>query len=528
MLIAIGTPLLDEFGGIQEAVAAIFRAIGQSIGDGEMGKLVGYIEGLAQDMERTLSAVARNLPDALASADFSGFIDGIEVVKRAVLDLLGGADLTTADGLKRAIEIVGTGFMTLSTFSANAIKAVGPFLEIMADLAKFVAELDPEIVKVAGSIGGIAIVATPVIGALASVAGGIQAVATGILGTSGLATALGSLATSPAAAALGLAALGTAAYALGTEIYRLTEHSQEYQKIQAEIAKAETERVRLSSDVEQALSDISKQTGMLIEDMDTFNHVVQSGALVWDEASNKWMTASQQASKGISEVKGELIDWGEKLKDLSGELEKSGKSANDVNAEYYALAGTTPELAKRMAELEGPVKKIDAVLAEAEKSSESFRIKMEELASNERIKGMELFTQLNIAQVENDTKRMEAALKSVDTVITEMNKGLVDMVGIFAGLDDNASFSKKWAIEEQIEKQNTRLDEQLGLQKQLVEEQVKSMAARRRALESGGALIKVDSTGLEPALEMVMWHILERIQLRVNEEASEFLIGLNP
>jgi len=27
---------------------------------------------------------------------------------------------------------------------------------------------------------------------------------------------------------------------------------------------------------------------------------------------------------------------------------------------------------------------------------------------------------------------------------------------------------------------------------------------------------------------MVMWNILEKVQVRVNEEAAEFLVGLNP
>jgi hypothetical protein len=27
---------------------------------------------------------------------------------------------------------------------------------------------------------------------------------------------------------------------------------------------------------------------------------------------------------------------------------------------------------------------------------------------------------------------------------------------------------------------------------------------------------------------MIMWQILEKVQLRVNEESAEFLLGLNP
>ncbi len=52
------------------------------------------------------------------------------------------------------------------------------------------------------------------------------------------------------------------------------------------------------------------------------------------------------------------------------------------------------------------------------------------------------------------------------------------------------------------------------------------MEAKTKALQNGDGLIKIDSDGLEPALEMIMWQILEKVQLRANAEGAEFLLGI--
>jgi hypothetical protein len=40
-------------------------------------------------------------------------------------------------------------------------------------------------------------------------------------------------------------------------------------------------------------------------------------------------------------------------------------------------------------------------------------------------------------------------------------------------------------------------------------------------------MIQIDSTGLEPALEMILWQVIEKVQIRANEESADFLLGLS-
>jgi hypothetical protein len=83
-------------------------------------------------------------------------------------------------------------------------------------------------------------------------------------------------------------------------------------------------------------------------------------------------------------------------------------------------------------------------------------------------------------------------------------------------------------MEQYLAEQMAMEQQALDMQQELVDAQVDYMNAKADALRDGDGLIKISSDGLEPALEMIMWQILEKVQLRVNEEAAEFLLGLNP
>ena len=78
------------------------------------------------------------------------------------------------------------------------------------------------------------------------------------------------------------------------------------------------------------------------------------------------------------------------------------------------------------------------------------------------------------------------------------------------------------AITDDMEKKQADFD----LQKKLVDQQLELLEAKQRAVEGGEGLIKIDSTGLEPVLEEILWQILEKVQIRAVETKPEFLLGL--
>ncbi|WP_305046325.1 phage tail tape measure protein [Geoalkalibacter sp.] len=541
MLIAIGDPLLDEFGGIQQALAAIMNAISGSLRGGELAGFVAQIEGLARAIESTLLEVAKNLPKALASADYSGFFNGIDLVQKAVSGLFDGASLTSAEGLAKIIGQLGLGFQTLAGFTAGAIQSIGPFVEKIADLAGWIVKLNPEILETAGKIGGVALAVNtvlPVFNTLLTAVIALGGVGGAIPILKGALTGLVGLLSGPAGMVVALAAgaygYQQAANAVGDYLDR------------KQTEKSLTEdTLRNQRDLAAGYEELAARTGLAISSTADFNRLTKDGTLIYNEATGLWETAAtaqQGLADGMANAARTGYDWNAVLRQITDEhgnligavtavtdeLQEQGKSATETAAAYHELRGTTPELARRMAELEVNTGGAAQAFEAAEKESERLRETMLKLASDERIRAMELSVDLNIAQIEADTQRISAAFASVDGAIAGLNTGLVDMVGLFAGVSssDINRMAKTSFIQEQTEQQNRRLDEQLRLQKELITAQVENMRARTEALRNGDGVIKVESTGLEPALEMILWNVLEKVQMRVNEEAAEFLIGM--
>jgi len=59
-----------------------------------------------------------------------------------------------------------------------------------------------------------------------------------------------------------------------------------------------------------------------------------------------------------------------------------------------------------------------------------------------------------------------------------------------------------------------------------IQKQIDLLEEKRLAIENGEGLINIDSTGLEPALETIMWQILQKVQLKANEDSAAFLLGV--
>lgn len=163
-------------------------------------------------------------------------------------------------------------------------------------------------------------------------------------------------------------------------------------------------------------------------------------------------------------------------------------------------------------------------LRKADEDAKKLQIELEKIASNERIKTFELKAQINIAQIEADTKKIISAFESIDNTVNSTGDTLNTLFGLFKDYS-NLDWSAIRAIQDQIKEENRRRDEALALQKKLTEAQIEQMRAQTQALLRGDAMIKVDGAGLQPHLEAFMWEILRTIQIRVNQDGLGMLLG---
>ncbi|WP_447044083.1 phage tail tape measure protein [Vreelandella sp. H-I2] len=590
LLIAIGDPLLDEFGGIQQAIAAIFNSIGASVSDGQLQQFVDLIEGVMRSLEQSLLDAAENLPAALEAADLSGFVGGFEAVRDAVAELFDNADLSTAEGLVSVIETLGSGVHLLGEFTAGAIEQLVPFMETLAELVQWVAQLDPEMVALGGAIGGVSVAASGILAGL----GGLVTLLKALGGSSGavpVATrAVGGFVTS----------LGKIAGPAGAVWLAYSAIDDLMEKVNA----FNEQPITLASKIEQDLADIENIQG---DEFSLFNvenllagyeslrqhfgwgeEAAADFAIVGTEAEAAALAvanaaqrmggessdnikrlsdaaietaiavadASQQLREGLSAIDSPLVD---QIADLPGTLSEAAAALSSGEAsivatseeirdalvrvqdafnqgdideqQYRSLTGALLELkesseqaAQGQEALAGEVLSSEDAILKARQAVLNQTIALEELASNERIKSMEFAVDFKIAQMESDAKKVEAILNATSTTISSTGEAAASMFETLGG--DGLNFHEQWLAQDAIEQQLQIQEQAADQQGRLIEAQVEQMRARTQALQNGDGLIKISSDGLEPALEMIMWQVLEKIQMRANAEGAEFLLGL--
>ena len=574
LLVSIGTPLLDEFGGIAQSIAAVFAALGVSVREGELKNVVAFIEGLFGELQLTLAQVAANLPKALANADLSGFTGGIQAVVDAFKSLFGAVDLSTVNGLTRAIELAGAAFLGLSKFTAGVVQSFEPLFNFLVKLGSQIDKVNPDWLEFAGNIGGAVTQFNLLLGGIGGLVPALQ-VLVGLMVANNALSLLGAARTLAAA----LPALSTAFAGVGVafagafiiaKLYTTIQGLIELREATEQLAEAQERQRNLTELSNDVLDRFNQTTGLAVKTVDEASAAIDKGQVVWSEAANGWVTAGSamagagkaaegvalpigeanqamldaaeaaakaadaadgygQAQQGVQtfttkivevvdEATGKIIGYTQQLVATEGAGRRLGQASGEAARELKTSGDVMTELSRK-------TNLTNAELIELAKNVKAAEIELEKIASNERIKNIEAKVSLDIARLEADTKRVEAAFTSIDNTVNSTGDLLGDLFGLFKDFD-NLSFGAIRQIERQIESENRRRDDALKLQKQLTEAQIAQIRAQTRNLERGDALIKVDGAGLQPHLEAIMFEMLRAIQVRVNQDGLGLLLGV--
>jgi hypothetical protein len=485
LTVAIGAPLLDEFGSLADAVGAILSSLGRSFTTGELRAITESIEVEFDGLTDLLEGVAEALPAALNMADLSGFTDSLEVVRESVGSVFGDLDLTQAEDLARAIEFVGNAFKALTEFSGGVVDSFGPLLQSIAALVEDATkggdaafELGQQFGKltqvnlVAGALGSLLdaleSIALVLIGARAGsgLIGSVKSFTTLLTGSGGLVGALG-----------GLAAAGAAGYGLGNlanEISRITT--------------GETLTDKLGNWLDQ-ISGLDEQSKDLVRSLD----------LVADA---------------------EISRLDDDLRNMNREMERSGDLVYNFSTGLFEI-DTSPVLN----DLEAEWQEIQAATKAAAVSTQEFADASNEISLDEKLALIESNSQIATARIQADAQVMSSAFDSIGVSVSSTADLLGDLFGQLG--NDNISKFDKLGLKEQIEIENERREDNLRLQERLVNAQIRELNLRAEALRNGGGLITIDGAGLQPHLEAFMFEILESIQVRVNAEGYNLLLGVD-
>lgn len=541
----VGAQITDDgsLQGLISNVGLLGEAFKAVVASGGLDPLIDLLQSQFASLSDAVAKIAANLPAAFEGIDFSGLISSFGSLSDEFGGLFDGVDLTTVDGLRKAIQAVVDTGETLVRVTAGIVDGLTPFIRGLVSVVDEINSSDAATKEWAGEILGIAkginsllpilgslgdglgavgsgleaIAAASVVKTLASVESAAVKTAASLAGSAGLVGAAGAAGyavgtvLNEGISAVVETATGTEGATLGTWLYDITHASEDL------ALTAPTAATALGKEAD-ATADMSK--------------AAETAAPALELMSKEQLDAALSAEKG-----GEaLLALGEAATPMTASLVKAGAAVGDAGDQTETLTTKTGRVVNILRDANGQIVGYEQAVGgaskqleeaakkteEATKKTEDFLIKMEEIASNERIKNIEASVKLNIAELEADTERAKAAFESIDNSISSTGTLLSSLFGELSG----ATGLDKLEILDQIEKENELRQQSFELQQKLAEAEIARIEAQVRAMERGDTAIKIDGTGLEPELEAFMWAILKKIRVRANAEFSDYLLGL--
>ena len=531
-LIKAGKPLLDEFGGVANGIAAVFKSLGQSIDAGAFAPIIQALEAFGQSMAGTLQQIAQNLPQALYGLDFSGLIRSFEnlgdEMGDAFAQIFGNIDLSTPEGLGDALQMIVSGVAALTNVTAGIVDGLEPVFAAFGSLARSADTAGEDAQLAVGQFLGAAEVivsfGTKLGGALIALqeyGGNFESIFDVVIGT--IRTAFN---------AFQIAIDGVAStfweimreLASGLATVLPDSMGGSYWQTQVE-------------GIDALLNGFAQRQKINFDDLSAgFTQAGQGLGLIKDEASGTGNALDQttegfgQMATAAGEAGRQLSPYGDGMQFVAQAAENLGISLDDArpkSAEFHQeIQGqdwaSPAEQAQGYKKVTAEVAKSKQEMEAAAKKAVEYDLKLQEIQSKERIAYIEAKFKVDEAQIKADAERVAAAFESINTAINSTGETLTSLVGNWADMAGTFEGQKLWDL---IQNEEKRRQETFEQQKLLVDQQITYLKARTTAMTKGDALIKISADGLTPHLEKIFHEILRACQVKANEQGLELLLS---
>jgi len=510
--VAIGDPLLDEFGDVANAIGEILGVLSSSFNNGDLAQITAFIEEEFGNLAEVLSGVADALPRALSEADLTGFTSGLTAIQEAVGSLFGNLDLTDAEDLARAIEFIGSAFNGLSQFSGGVIESFASLAQYFAELAESASQGDSalrdlgnafgiasQINLFAGALGGATSALSALVGILVAnqaggLLGGLGSLAKLLQGQTGIVALLGK------AGLIGAA--GGAGVALGT--------------LANKAAELTTGR-SLSEWASQAVGEITGLNDRLEEQGRVLTQTTGPSA----EAAARDIAALDEEMQRLASSGGDVFDF---TSGLASSLDDAVATLIPYSDAVNESADATQRLGADGQSLTGYFSVVSSGAKSTASTFDDLANASDELKAKLAVAAIEAQGAIQVANIEADAERAVAAFDALASSVQSTGDvlgGLYDLLS-----DENISKFDKLSIKESIADETDARQKLLEKQIKLTSAEIRLANARAASLERGDSLITINGDGLQPHLEAFMFEILEAIQVRVNADGAELLLGV--
>lgn len=528
-----GQELLETATGDVRALSDVFKALGGSIDAGAFDPVFDQLRAFGITAEDIFQHIAANLPAALEGIDWSRFTDSLDALKDAFGGLFDGVDLTTVEGLRAGLQKVIDIMGGLLQVGAGIVTGLKPFFDMLASGADSFSKLDASTQQSIGSILGFAQGVNAVAPAVSSLATAVDSLATVlsvkfIAGLIGAGTAATTATGVFAALGAGLTGIGAAIYPVSTAADDMVPHVDKARLALVQTVDAGTKMADGLGSASRAMTEAVAPAYSFEKAMSDANDLAKAAGVAFGDMGINIEGLQQKIVSGTSAFGA----YGAAAFDIAGIF---GNVADTVQTNidkaqgyHMTLVDGVPTFTQYGNAHTAIKTKTDATKAStdaAKKAADEFKLKMEEIASDERIKTIEASVKLNVAQIEADVERFKTIWGGIDNSI----KGSTTLLDtLYQGFVATQDLGKQWAIEEWIRQENTRRDALLKIQQDEAKAYVEYLTGLAQRMQSDEPLISIKADGLEPELEAFMWKILERLQFRMTQSQESFLLGIKP
>ena len=507
------------------AFVELLEAMRQVVQNGALDDFFARLNPIINDFNKTIQTIAGNLEESLLAVDFSGPFDSLDDLGGALGALFEGADLETAEGLTKVLQglaDIGEGLIRVTTGMFESYK---PLFDKIKEGVGLFGNLSKESQQLIGNILGISQQVELLLPAFKDLAGALIGLTFSLtllttIKAAGALGAIGKAAGSLAATLGGIGVAGSLGWSIGQVASKFIDEL---------IPGADTLGTKLfdlthsSDNVTASFKLMGNAVSPVVVDINKFSDGARSaadstGAL--NLAGNSLEDAFGNAGFSINATTGEVVKLGVAVNDSALSSEKA-----ELKTESWvdAIARGEKTFSDGAVGIKNSYKITEDAAVAATDRSEDFLIKMEQIASDERIKQIDVAFKLDLAALQADTDIALGLIDLIGTSIKSTGELIGSLFGDLINADDRLLQVK---IQRQLAAEEKRRAEAFKNEQLLVDAQIALFQAKAKAVESGEGLITITADGMEPQIEAFMWKILERIQIKAAADSDAFLLGV--
>jgi len=286
-------------------------------------------------------------------------------------------------------------------------------------------------------------------------------------------------------------------------------------------------QVKVNEKLPDIVNRTSSETKILEIQQDILNNTLKKaieGEKAYEQAlkdqAEQVRLVRQEESFNEQQLKDSEAAYGDIVKVSNGYF----KVLEDGNRIFVKNVVETKKVVDTQKELKDELKRAEEATIKATKAFLDYEIAMEDIASNERIRTLELTVDLKVAQIEAETKQITAAFESIGETFGSTTQLIGDLASVFAGLDSNTRASN--TIEEYMERNQILAEKQIEKQGELIDAQIRKMEASTERMQSGEALLTVDGGDLKPELQAIMESLFASIRIEMSQTYEDYLVGV--